>query len=129
MRVFGHDERRCSREGPRVGARTGRVTGSAICRSNCRSPSATLEVQVDLDKAAAVRRQARRRSPAAATLLAGIEVGALYYDQKVFEVVVWGVPAVRENPTDVADLMIETPNRGRVPLREVATVRPSTRPT
>ena len=122
VRVFGHNGDVLAAKARELGDRLARVDGVSNLHVELPITEPTLEVKVDLDKAAAygvkpgdVRRQA-------ATLLAGIEVGALYYDQKVFEVVVYGVPAVRENPTDVADLMIETPIRGRVPLREVATV-------
>jgi Cu/Ag efflux pump CusA len=62
-----------------------------------------------------VRRQAT-------TLLSGLQVGTLFEEQKVFEVVVWGVPEIRNSLTDVRELLISTPT-GQVPLGEVAEVR------
>ena len=38
---------------------------------------------------------------AAATVLSGIEVGSLFEEQKIFEVVVWGTPEVRRSVDDV----------------------------
>jgi CzcA family heavy metal efflux pump len=61
-----------------------------------------------------------RRSVTA--LLKGLKVGEVYYDQKSFDVVVWGSPAVRADPSTLRDLQIDTPSGALVPLREVAEV-------
>jgi Cu/Ag efflux pump CusA len=55
-------------------------------------------------------------------LLSGLQVGTLFEEQKVFEVVVWGVPEIRNSLTDIRELLIETPG-GPVPLGELAEVR------
>lgn len=83
----------------------------------------TLEVEVDL--AAAERNgilpgDVRR---AAAAFLSGIEVGSLFEEQKVFEVVVWGAPEIRQSLTSVRELQIDRPGGGRVRLGDVAEVR------
>jgi Cu/Ag efflux pump CusA len=52
----------------------------------------------------------------------GLEVGSLYEDAKVFEVVVRGTPETRIAPTSVEDLMIDTPSGGHVRLGDVASV-------
>src|SRR5205814_9016689 len=55
--------------------------------------------------------------------------GSLFDDQKVFEVVVWGVPQVRQNLDTVRDLRIDAPTGGpgggrtQVRLADVANVR------
>jgi Cu/Ag efflux pump CusA len=59
---------------------------------------------------------------ASATLFAGLPVGSLYEDQKIFDVVVWGVPDARRRPADVANLLIDTA-KGPVRLGAVADVR------
>ena len=46
---------------------------------------------------------------AVTTLVSGIEVGNLFDDQKVFDEVVWGAPEIRQNLSDVEDLLIDTP--------------------
>ena len=89
------------------------------------------QVEVEVDIAAAtehglkpgdIRRQA-------ATLLSGIGVGNLFEDQKVFEVVVWGVPEVRHSITGIRDLLIDTPEGEQVRLGEVADVRVAATPS
>jgi Cu/Ag efflux pump CusA len=82
----------------------------------------TLRIEVDLE-AAGVRGVAPgdvRR--AAATLLAGIEVGALFEEQKVFQVMVWGAPELRESLTSIRDLPIPTARGGEARLGDVADV-------
>jgi Cu/Ag efflux pump CusA len=60
---------------------------------------------------------------AAAVLLSGIEVGYLFEEQKVFDVVVWGTPETRHSLTSVNELTIDTPSGGHVRLGDVADVR------
>jgi Cu/Ag efflux pump CusA len=83
----------------------------------------TLEIEVDLDAAARYEIKAGDVRRAATSLLSGIEVGNLFEDQKVFEVVVWGKPELRNSLTSVEDLLIETPNQGLVRLGDIADVR------
>jgi len=58
---------------------------------------------------------------AVATVFAGLEVGHLYEQQKVFEVVVWGAPDVRKSLTDLSELVINA-ETGYVRLADVAKV-------
>jgi Cu/Ag efflux pump CusA len=57
-----------------------------------------------------------------ATLLQGTKVGEIYDEQKVFDVVVWSVPAVRSDLFAIKRLPIDTGNGGYVPLEAVADV-------
>ena len=89
----------------------------------------TLDVAVDLDKAdryGLVPGDVRR---SAATLISGIGVGSLFEQQKVFDVVVWGTPDVRNSLSSVSDLLIDTPDGGSVPLGKVADVTIQSTPT
>ena len=88
----------------------------------------TIQVEVDLARA-----QLHGVSPgdvrrAAAILLSGLTVGNLFDEQKVFDVVVWGRPEIRQSESDVRELLIETPD-GNVRLDEVADVRLASSPT
>jgi Cu/Ag efflux pump CusA len=83
------------------------------------------QVEIEVDLAAAERYQLKpgdvRRSTT--TLLSGLRVGNLYEEQKVFDVMVWGEPDVRDNLTDLENLLIDTPGGGHVRLGEVAEIR------
>ena len=87
----------------------------------------TLELEVDLDRARELGIKPGDVRRAAATVLSGIEVGNLFQDQKIFEVVVWGKPDVRRSVNDVEGLLIDGPTR-QVRLGEVADVRITSSP-
>ena len=56
-------------------------------------------------------------------MLSGIQVGNLFEEQKVFDVVVWSTPETRNSLTSIRDLLIDTPSGGQVRLGDVAEVR------
>ena len=88
----------------------------------------TVEIEVDLGRAQreAIKPGDVRR--AEAVLLQGIQVGSVFEEQKVFDVVVQGVPETRRSVANVRNLLIDTPDGDHVRLREVADVRVSQTP-
>jgi len=122
VRVFGHDLGVLREKAGEVQSALAGISGVSNVRADLPAEEPQVEIKVDL--AAAERYQVKpgdvRR--AAATLLSGLRVGNLYEEQKVFDVVVWGVPEIRENLTSVRELLIDTPT-GLVPLEELAEVR------
>lgn len=89
----------------------------------------TVEIEVDLEAAAAAGLKAGDIRRAATSLLSGILVGNLFEEQKVFEVVVWGTPEHRESLNSIQDLLIDSPNSGLVRLDDVADVRVAASPS
>jgi len=88
-----------------------------------------VEIEVDLAKAArygVIPGDVRR---AATTLVSGLEVGSLFEEKKVFEVVVWAVPEARSSLASLRELPIDTPGGGQVRLGDVAEVRIASTPT
>jgi Cu/Ag efflux pump CusA len=83
----------------------------------------TVEIEVNLDSAQQFGVKPGDVRRAAATLLSGIQVGSLFEQQKVFDVVVWSKPEVRDTVDDISNLLIDTPGGGHVRLNEVAEVR------
>ena len=77
---------------------------------------------VDLERTAARGIEPGDVHRAAAVLVSGITVGNLFEEQKVFDVVVWGAPELRDEARDVPNLLIDKPGRGHVLLGEVAEV-------
>ena len=82
-----------------------------------------IEVQVDLDAAGRFGVKPGDVRRAATTLLSGLEVGSLFEEQKVFEVMVVGAPHVRHSLHDIAQLPIQTPSGKAVPLADVAKIQ------
>jgi Cu/Ag efflux pump CusA len=123
VRIYGENENVLSAKADEVQAMIAGVDG--VTRSNVElaPEEPTVHVEVDL-----VRAQAEGVKPgdvrrAAATLLGGITVGNLFEQQKVFDVVVWGAPEIRQSETDIEQLLIDTPEGGHVRVGDVATVR------
>lgn len=83
----------------------------------------TLEVEVDVATAQRYGIKPGDVRRAAATLLSGIQVGNLFEEQKVFDVVVWGTPETRSSLTSIRELLIDTPSGRQVRLGDVADVR------
>ncbi len=88
----------------------------------------TIEIEVDLEKARRYGLKPGDVRRTAATLLAGIEVGSLFEGQKVFDVVVWGIPEVRSSISSVENLLIDAPDGSLVRISDVATIRENPNP-
>lgn len=82
-----------------------------------------LEIEVDVEKAKAYNLKPGDVRRAATTLVSGLVVGALFEEQKVFDVVIWGTSDARHSISDIQNLMINTPAGIDVSLKDVAHVR------
>ena len=89
----------------------------------------TLEVEVDLLAAQLHGINPGHVRRAASTLLNGIQVGSLFQEQKVFDVVVWSTPKTRGSLADINNLLIDTPFDVPVRLGDVAQTRIVPRPS
>jgi len=123
VRVFGPDLAALRAKANEVKRALSKVDGVANPRIRLPEEEPTFQVEVNLAAAqrAGVKPGDVRRASAA--LLSGLTVGALFQDQKVFDVVVWGAPQTRANLTNIRDLVIDTPTGGTVRLGDVADVR------
>lgn len=89
----------------------------------------TLEVEVDLLAAQSQGINPGHVRRAASTLLNGIQVGSLFQEQKVFDVVVWSTPKTRGSLAQIHSLLIDTPFDVPVRLGDVAQARLVPRPS
>ncbi len=99
------------------------INGIADSHINLPVQQPSLEVEVDLAKAERYGIKPGDVRRAAATLLSGLQVGNLFEEQKVFEVVVWSTPETRHSLSSIRDLLIDTPSGAQVRLGDVAEVR------
>ena len=123
VRIYGDDLARLRDTADEVTSMLSTVSGVLSPRVEAQVTEPTLEVEVDL---AAAQRHGLRPGDvrrAATTLISGLVVGNLYEEQKVFDVVVWGGPGVRQSLSDLEALGIDTPSGGQVRLGDVARVR------
>jgi Cu/Ag efflux pump CusA len=126
--VYGQEQSVLLQQAEKVNQTIAAVNGVTDARIEMEAEEPVVEIKVDLDAAQkhGVKPGDVRR--AAATLVAGIEVGNLFEEQKVFQVVVWGVPDVRHSLQAIHDLLIDTPSGDYVRLGDVATVRMTSSP-
>jgi Cu/Ag efflux pump CusA len=129
VRLFGTDLTELSSKAEEIRALIADVPGVVSPTVEKVVAEPTIEVQVNLpaaEKYGITPGDVRR---ATATYYAGLPVGSLYEDQKIFDVVVWGTPSARYTPATVGDLLIDTPSGDHVRLGDVATVQVAPAPT
>jgi Cu/Ag efflux pump CusA len=123
VRVYGEDWEVLRRLSNDVKTAIDGVPG--VVDTKVKLPIEEPNVEIEVDVVAAQRQGIRpgdvRRT--AATMLAGLQVGSLFEEQKVFDVVVWSTPATRRSLSSIADLMISTPTGGLVRLGDLAKMR------
>jgi Cu/Ag efflux pump CusA len=122
LRIYGTDGQQLQTSANEALAVLSQIDGVVDARVEAEATEAELHVEVDLAKAETygiVPGDVRRT---AATIVTGIEVGSLFEEQKVFEVVVVGIPDLRHSVMNVENLMIDTPSGELVRLGDVATV-------
>ncbi|HLY82310.1 MAG TPA: efflux RND transporter permease subunit, partial [Acidimicrobiales bacterium] len=123
VRLFGEDFTVLRAKADEIKKMISGVRGVAGAQVETQFEQPTIQVQVNLDAAQRHGIKPGDVRRAATTLVSGIEVGSLYQDQKVFQVVVVGTPSVRQNLTTVQDLVIDTPEGSHVRLGDVAQVQ------
>jgi Cu/Ag efflux pump CusA len=129
VRVYGEDPQVLAAEAAKVQQLMTTIDGVVNPRVEGAPTQPTIEIEVDLDKAQQVGIKPGDVRRAGATLLQGIQVGSVFEDQKVFDVVVLGTPATRSSVAAVQSLLIDRPGGGHVRLRDVADVRIAQTPT
>jgi len=123
VRVYGQDLSIIRAKADEVLKAIQGIDGVADAQVDANVQEPTVEVKVDLVAAQRHGIKPGDVRRAAATLLSGVGVGSLFEQQKVFDVVVWGVPEIRQSVTGIRELLIDTPSGGHVRLGDVAEVK------
>ena len=123
VRVFGQDQAVLTRQANRIRQVVSQVDGVSVPRIELPPAQRNLEIEVDLQKARSQGIKPGDVRRAEATLLQGIQVGSVFEDQKVFDVIVQGEPETRQSVAAVRNLLIDRPGGGHVRLGNVADVR------
>jgi Cu/Ag efflux pump CusA len=123
VRIEGAEPGILDEQAKRVAEQLAQVNGVGDVRIDERVMSPEIQVKVDVATAAKFGLKPGDVRRTAATVFSGLEVGNLFDDQKVFEVVVWGANSSRHSITDVEDLLIDAPNGRHVRLGDVAEVK------
>ena len=122
VRIYGPNLDGLRQTAQEVAAEIEDVKGVAALKVEPQVLVPQIAVRVKPEEAARVGLTPGRIQAAATTLVNGLRVGEVYDDQKVFGVVVWGVPRVRSDLDALRGLMIDAPTGGQVPLGSVAEI-------
>jgi len=123
VRVYGEDLAVLRTEAERVRDLMAEVDGVVDPQAELPETEPTIEIEVDLEKAQAFGLTPGHVRRAEATLLHGIQVGSVFQEQKVFDVIVRGTETTRQGVESVQNMLIDTPEGGHVRLDQVADVR------
>ena len=122
VRVYGHEYDKLQTKANELAGRLLEQDNVQSARLILPEQEPVIEIKIDLEKARLLGIKPGDVRRAVAVVMAGLEVGSLFEDQKVFDVVVWGQQNVRSSLDTVESVMIDVPS-GQVPLSEMAEVR------
>jgi Cu/Ag efflux pump CusA len=122
VRVYGQDQAVIRQKAEEVQAALGRVDGLSDVAMSAQTEEPTLQLEVDLAAAERLGLKPGDVRRATTTLLSGLEVGLIFEEQKVFQVIVWGDPSLRDSLETIRALPIQAANGAYVPLSQVASV-------
>lgn len=129
VRVYGRDYDVLRAKAEEVAGIVAGVDGVTEPRLSLPDFEPTVEVEVDIPKAAAAGLKPGDARRAAATIASGITVGHMYEGQKIYEVTVWSSPENRRSLSTLQNLMIDSPAGGQVRLGDIARVEVRPNPT
>ncbi|MDP9695984.1 UNVERIFIED_ORG: CzcA family heavy metal efflux pump [Arthrobacter globiformis] len=122
VRVYGDDLDVLREQAQRVKQVLSEIDGTDDPHISLEVDVPQITVKVDLAAAEKYGLKPGDVRRAAATLVAGEEVGDVFRDGIAYDVQVWSTPETRASVTTVQDLPIDTPSGKRVRLADVAAV-------
>jgi CzcA family heavy metal efflux pump len=123
IRIYGQDLEVLREKADEVLASLEGIEGIADLKKELHMETPQVEIEVDLAKAQQYGLKPGDVRRAAAFLLQGEEVGDIFIGGKTYDVNVWSTPETRHSLSDIQNLMIDTPDGGRVRLADVADIR------
>jgi CzcA family heavy metal efflux pump len=123
VRIYGDDLDLLRSKAEEIEAILGRISGVVEEHADLQEEVPQVQVEVNLDAARRYGIKPGDVRRAAATLMAGEEVGDIFRGGKAYDVQVWSTPETRRDLTDIETLLLDTPSGEHVPLSVVAEVR------
>jgi CzcA family heavy metal efflux pump len=123
IRIYGQDLEVLREKAEEVLAALEGIEGIADLKKELHMETPQVEIEVDLAKAQQYGLKPGDVRRAAAFLLQGEEVGDIFIGGKTYDVNVWSTPQTRHSLSDIQNLLIDTPDGGRVRLADVADIR------
>ncbi|QYF90138.1 efflux RND transporter permease subunit [Arthrobacter sp. PAMC25284] len=122
VRVYGDDLDVLRTEADKVKSILGGIEGAVGAKVALQANIPQMNVEVDLEAAQRYGLKPGDVRRAAATLVAGEEVGDVYRDGKAYDVQVWSPPELRTSVTSIENLPLDTPSGQRIRVADVAKI-------
>ncbi|MDQ1531932.1 MAG: hypothetical protein QOE37_2037, partial [Microbacteriaceae bacterium] len=122
VRVFGPDLTVLRQKADEINRLMAGIPGTLDHHVDISTDVPQVQVEVDLAKAARYALKPGDVRRAAATMLAGEEVGDIFRGGRAYDVAVYSVPGARDSVQAIQNLQIDTPTGQRVRMADVATV-------
>lgn len=123
VRISGSDLATLQEKAKEVADRISGIEGISDLKVQQQTLVPQLTVKFLPDKAAQFGLSSADVRNAINVLVNGLKVGEIYQEQKIFDVVVWGIPELRGNIESIRELLIDIPAGGRVPLKDISEVQ------
>ncbi|WP_395858128.1 efflux RND transporter permease subunit [Arthrobacter oryzae] len=123
VRVYGDDLGVLKEQADKVKDILAGIEGTVGAKVALQTNIPQMNIEVDLVAAQKYGLKPGDVRRAAATLVAGEEVGDVYRDGKAYDVQVWSPPEMRTSVTDIENLPLDTPSGTRIRLADVATIK------
>ncbi|MGM9470696.1 efflux RND transporter permease subunit [Pseudarthrobacter sp. YS3] len=127
VRVYGDDLATLRQEADKIKGILGGIDGAIGAKVALQANIPQIDVEVNLEAANRFGLKPGDVRRAAATMVAGEEVGDVYRDGKAYDVQVWSPPETRTSVTSIENLVLDTPAGQKIRMADVATV--SIKPT
>src|SRR3954447_17934643 len=122
VRLFGPDLDVLREQAAEIEGILGDIDGAANEHVDISADVPQLAVEVDMERAGPFGLKPGDVRRAAATMVAGEEVGDIFRGGRAYDVVVWSVPEARNSVHAIENMVIDTPTGQRVRLADVAAV-------
>jgi CzcA family heavy metal efflux pump len=123
VRIYGRDLKVLEQKATEVKQALSGIPGIIDLHQAFQEDIPQIEVKVDLPNAQRYGLKPGDVRRAAAQMVAGEEVGDIHIANRTYDVNVWSVPEARNSLSAFRELLLDTPDGGRVQLQDVADVR------
>ncbi|MBL8801043.1 MAG: efflux RND transporter permease subunit [Planctomycetes bacterium] len=122
VRIFGPDLDTLRDKAREVAAAIGDIEGVADLKVEPQVLVPQIEIRMDPEAAARFGLRAADVRSAVTTLVSGTRVGQVFDSAAIYDVAVWGAPHLRDDPSSLRELRIDTPSGAQVKLSDVCAV-------
>ena len=123
VRIYGRDLKVLEQKATEVKEALAGIPGIIDLHQAFQEDIPQIEVKVDLPKAQRYGLKPGDVRRAASMMVAGEEVGDIHIANRTYDVNVWSIPEARNSLSALREMLIDTPDGGRVQLQDVADVR------